>query len=480
MLPERGMDRAKSHTAQQTTQRLRERLSACVERLRTIGDDSGQALVIGALSLIVLLGAVGLAIDGGQLRYQKRQLQIAADAAAIAAALEVATCGSTSNCSAMQTAAQAALTENGFTGSSLLTNCATRTGTKLELTVSNPPCALPSDPNSGQSSYVEVIVSEPVPTVFARVLGISKVPIMARSEAVPTGTSNCIYALDPSGSAALAVELGASINSSCGIVVESASSSALQCVLGSISASYLAVTGGVSSLWCSMNPTPSTGAAVPSPADPLSALPKPRVPACGTSTRSPYTGSNAAITITGTAILSPTYAYCGGITIKSGANVTLQPGTYVLTSKNGSGGLNIDLGATINGTGVMFYNDGPAGGVTLSRSTSTPGAVALVAPTAGTYSGILFFQDPQDTAQATLIGALAWNTVLEGTYYFPTAKVVTAFSGTVNYNILVAYDIQFALLSNANVSTTSVFTSNYSSLAQGSPLGSGPGAAVIQ
>ena len=47
-----------------------------------------------------------------------------------------------------------------------------------------------------------------------------------------------------------------------------------------------------------------------------------------------------------------------------------------------------------------------------------------------------------------------------------------------NYNILVAYDIQFALFT-ASSNSGSGFSSNYSSLANGSPLG-GTGAVVIQ
>jgi hypothetical protein len=74
---------------------------------------------------------------------------------------------------------------------------------------------------------------------------------------------------------------------------------------------------------------------VPTPADPLASMPTPTVLSCGSSTKSPYHGSASALTITGTATLYPDYAYCGGITINNGANVTLQPGTYVLTSTNG-------------------------------------------------------------------------------------------------------------------------------------------------
>lgn len=47
-------------------------------------DESGQALVLAALSVVVLLGMVALVIDVGFMQYQKRDLQNTADAAALA------------------------------------------------------------------------------------------------------------------------------------------------------------------------------------------------------------------------------------------------------------------------------------------------------------------------------------------------------------------------------------------------------------
>ena len=47
---------------------------------------SGQALVFVALGLVVLIGFVGLGIDMGVLRFQRRVQQTAADAAALAEA----------------------------------------------------------------------------------------------------------------------------------------------------------------------------------------------------------------------------------------------------------------------------------------------------------------------------------------------------------------------------------------------------------
>src|SRR5438309_7427594 len=46
----------------------------------------GQAIVLVALMIVVLLGFVGLAIDGGRAYLDRRHLQAAADAAALAAA----------------------------------------------------------------------------------------------------------------------------------------------------------------------------------------------------------------------------------------------------------------------------------------------------------------------------------------------------------------------------------------------------------
>ena len=77
-----------------------------------LADESGQALVLGSVCIVTLLVFAGLAIDVGRIRYEKRQMQAAVDAAALAGAIEMSTCGSTADCSAMTTAAKSALAEN--------------------------------------------------------------------------------------------------------------------------------------------------------------------------------------------------------------------------------------------------------------------------------------------------------------------------------------------------------------------------------
>jgi Flp pilus assembly protein TadG len=447
--------------------------------------DSGQTSVAATLGILLIIGFVALAVEVGHLYNVKRQVQLAADAAAIAGALEIQTCAGNMNCDAMRTAAQASLVENGFSGSTVVSNCGSSPG-GLTLTVNNPPCALGArDPNSGKSGYVEVTVAQSSPTYFARVFGVSSVPVLARAEAARVFGGNCIYSLDPTASNAITVDLLAVVNSTCGVVDESSSQSAFGCnLLAAVNIPHIRVAGGAESLLCAVTPAPSTNAGVPTPADPLAYLPKPTIPQCGTSTSSPYYGSSKPLTIIGKAVLDPSFAYCGGITILPTANVTFQPGTYVIESTQGllginPGGMTIALGANVTGSGVTFYNYGPSGGITFLLPSVTLGGVTLTAPTTGTYSGILFFQDPANQTPATILGSTSLNTDLEGAFYFPTARVNYAVSGPAKYDILVAYDIDFILLTFAGSNLTSNFGSDYSALINGSPA-SGNGVALVQ
>jgi Putative Flp pilus-assembly TadE/G-like len=437
--------------------------------------ESGQAIVAVALGLVVLLGMLGLGIDFGYLRYMKRQMQTAADAAAIAGS-GMLDFGSSS---AITTAAQAVAAKNGFTNGS----------NGVTIAVNNPPSFLATDPHKGDSKYVEVVISQNQPTFFAKAFGVRAVPLTTRAEGAEGGGNNCIFALDPAGNPGLAVDLLASITSQCGVVVESTNSSdALQCALfASISASSIGVVGGVEDFLCGISPRPVT-IRTPNPADPLAATPKPAVGACGggaggTITSGTFTGARKGMNIIGpgTVTLNPG-VYCGGIQANIGSTVNLNPGTYILTNSSAGGstyGLSIDIGTAVTGNGVTFYNFGPTGGVNFIFSSISFGNVTLTAPTSGTYEGILFFQDPGNTTAAQIIGSSALNTTIAGTYYFPTAKVVFAFDGPVAYNILDAYDIEFAALTfGITPFRSSGFTNNYTSLANGSPVKGGNGVLV--
>lgn len=447
--------------------------------------DNGQTTILFAASLGIIIAFVGLSVDVGSLCYSENKLHTAAEAVALAAALEVQPCQGVNNCAAMQAAGLSALAENGFPNSTLTTNCVAGPTTSLSLMVNNPPCLQGSaDPNAAKTKYVETLISTPSPTYFTRLIGFTSFPLKARAEAVRTANPNCVYALDPSAPNAITVNVLSSFSANCGVVDESSSSAAFTCgLLAGVHATNIKITGGMQSFLCNSTPPPRINVPVPNPADPLATLPKPSVPGCGGSLATPYHGSPIPLTVVGTVVLYPDAAYCGGITILPTANVTFMPGTYVIRAGGAfglQGGMSFDLGATVAGSGVTFYNYGPAGGINFLASGLTLGSFSLAAPTTGTYAGILFFQDPGNTTPAVIIASASANAVMEGAYYFPTAFVSCAVAGPAKYNILVAKDISFAALSFPSVSFKNTsFGNNYSSLSNGSPLAGG-GSALVQ
>ena len=115
-------------------------------------DEHGSILVTTSLCMVFFVAILGLAIDFGHFLFVKRNLQSAADAAALAAALEARACDGTMVCSAMQSAAAGALQENGLSADTVLTNCSSGLVSGTTLTLNNPPCAISSDPNKGNAT----------------------------------------------------------------------------------------------------------------------------------------------------------------------------------------------------------------------------------------------------------------------------------------------------------------------------------------
>lgn len=464
-----------------------------MKRLSQWRDDSGQTLVIAALCMTVLIAMIGLAVDVGSFRYEKRRLQNAADATALAAALQVRVCAGVLPCTAMTNAVTTAMTENGFTGATFISNCATP-GTGLTVMLNNPVCLDSSDPHKSRYNYVETQISETAPAYFSRIFGYNGFPIKARSQAARGVGGPCLYALNPSASGSLNIAVGLGFQASCGVVVESSSPTAVNCLIGlGVTAPYvqLSPTGGGASLLCLGN-TSTTQAKLPTPLDPLAYLPPPSTAndPCGTGlTGNTYNGSPSAVTVS--LLANVTFkpgVYCGGITILAAVatNVTFKPGTYILRDNTvkvlgipvTNGGLNITITAltAITGNGVTFYNEGntttPASSVGGFSVTAAAVAglsqFALTAPTTGNYGGILFWQAPGVTTTGTFIapGALTAQQ-FSGIIYEPSAMVsytVNAISGGGSYNGIVADKLQF------NVGVLSNFTNDYSTLQLGSPF----------
>lgn len=375
------------------------------------GGEEGQTLVLVALALVVLCGFLGLAIDVGQLRASEMKLQAAADAAAIAGALEIAQCGGATDCAQMQTSAQQALVENGLTGSKLVMQCASGSG-NLVLTLNNGPCALgSSDPNQNDPGYVEAVVTEKETTTFAGLFGIRTVSLSARSEAGLTDSNFCFYvAPDNNHTGSLTLNSGGHLAANCGIIDDGA----LTTNSGSHeSATAFDYNGTYTNNGGILSPSPTRHSPV---ADPLSYLQAPTKPSgsCPQETLSNHGN-----------VLNP--GCYSGITINSGGDLTLNPGTYYLT-----GNFIPNSGTTVTGTGVTLYFTNGASFIGNSGST-----VTLVAPTSGSYTGILFFQDPKDQTEFILDSGS--KSTWEGAIYVPGATIdINSGGNAAAYTIVVA------------------------------------------
>ena len=404
---------------------------------RAFREEDGQATVLVAVSFTALLAFAGLAVDVGQMHIVQRQVQSAADASALAGALELGDCGTTTDCAAMTAAAQDAVTENGLAKSLLVKQCGSTGSAALAVTVNNGPCALGSssaDPNYKNASYVETVVSKVQPTIFAKVLGISSLTISARAEAT---VGNSPFCLDMVGTSGMTFQNnGGDLTLSCGIMINSSGNPAFQANGGTTSATAIDVNGEAQVWGGTVTPQPVTG--VPALKDPLSYLNPPENSGCT---------YNSTISISSNQSLSPG-TYCGGLQINGGA-VTLKPGVYTFDSF----GFQMN-GGSVSGSGVTFYF---AQGSSQFNGAYT---VNLVAPTTGNYAGILFYQSSTDATTMQINGGP--DSVFQGALYAPDAPIQLNGSNVAAYTIVDASSIQ---MNGGNFS----LGSNYSSLPGGSP-----------
>jgi len=425
-------------------------MSGILARLRQgLRDESGQAVVIGVVSLLAVLPCVGLAIDVGQFRFQQQRMQSAVDAAALAGAIEVSSCAGTANCTALQTAAQQSLVENGFTGSTLKKQCAA-VATGLTLVVNNGPCSLGStsgDPNYGNSSYVEALLSAPSNTFFANLVGIHTIRISVRAEAY-VAPSFCLFTstsnTTSTGPQGILLN-GGTLSANCGVMDDSGSSTALATDSGAtLNSTKFEVHGGWSpNNGGAFNSTPVT--AVPAVSDPLSYLTPP----------TPGTCTSQTVAGTGSTTLNPG-TFCSGFNLNSNTTVALNPGTYII-----EGGVNAGTGTTMTGTGVTLYFTGS--GQLQMNSGST---AQLVAPTTGSLAGILIWEASTDSNAMIVNGNTSAD--LQGAVYLPSAQLtINSAANTAQYTIL---DVNSMIL---NTGANFTIDSNYSSLAGGSPVKSG-------
>lgn len=388
--------------------------------------ESGYGLVFAAFGLIVLLGAAGMSVDFGYLRYQRRLLQSAADSAALAGAAEL---GAGLGAGQAIIAAKADSQLNGFPdGTGNITVTATQTAI------------------NGNANTMQVQVTNIYPTFFMRIFGgaMRNVTVSTVATAQYLGGRGCIYALTGGGG----INVTGTVNvRNCNVISNQNITGG-----GSITAASVGAHGR-----SSVASTPAAIDGILQASDPLSYL-----PAAGIGGGCRDIDWNAAVkgnqTLTpGTyceIVFEPNTGRRRGVppTGAFAGNVTFTPGTYVITGGGaGPGGLSFQGTGTISGNGVTFYI--ASGAVTFAATQQ----IQLKSSTNAPYAGVLLFQPAGNGNTATINGS--GGSYLQGALYFPNATLTMngAANNTINsqYLLLVAKTLNL----HTNVTTNSDYTS---------------------
>lgn len=391
---------------------------------------SGAVLPMIAVSMVAFMGVLALAVDGGAIQRERRLLQNAADAGALAGAWEIYRAHNTD--SAVYANVYSETARNGYTDG-------------VDGVVVTPSRGDNADYYHGPQ-YVKVVVEKTISTPFAGIFRRSSTIVRARAWGGTISPSrNCIVSLATTGFG-LHVESGAAVEAdNCTFRLNSSSSNVLETSGGTID-----MPGGSISVTCSTCTKPgeitpgtvafNTGvAALP---DPFGTVAAPS----GFSTVCDVAHTAVSVS-SGTVTLNPG-VYCEkdnshpAIMVSSSGSVVLTQGLYILL-----GGLVVKNNASLTntGAGVTIYNTKAATCTINGTQASTcpyvkleigdrNTSVTLAADpsgTNGTLAGILFFGDRSVTGPtgegflpsgANLFHAGS-TLILSGAVYFPTMDV---------------------------------------------------------
>ncbi len=416
--------------------------------MRLLKDEKGQTTVIAVLSMLVLLGFVALAVDVGTLFRARRNLQIVADAAATAGALDYYKngLGNVASVTSAQLAAENAIKANGITNAGFTTSCPVSPGGGV------PQACVAIPPSSGVhtgAGFVEVQITQPNPTAFMKAFGFNSLNVKARAVGGITIGEACIWVknilniqgnagicgIDPTDPSGWTGNCGSGTTcpttgyNACGIyaggsITGSGGGGGSNC----IASSYVA-TAGTSGV--PLNPSPAATGVTETPPDFLLAQP----PAPDSSncpnwnqglSNVVYNNSqnkNFANVITATLTGSPS-AGCygiGGMTLPSGwttsntimnltlSNTSLGYGNFIFDLGTYLGGGTLQLGSNVYNYPIgqqPTFTDPSYAGTTMDLYTgnfsvaSSSTGINLYAPSGSTYgseNGILLWEPSTNT-----------------------------------------------------------------------------------
>ncbi len=358
--------------------------------------------MIMGLSLPVMVGVAGLAVDVSMWQYNKNNAQGAADAAAMSAVASAIAGDSTDR---IRSEAYSVAATAGYVR-----------GQNATVTLNNPPT---SGAYSGNVNAYEVIITETQPRYFSALYMKGGPTIYARAVALVTSTSiaSCVVSLASSGSSVINLTGNGKVNlTNCNLDGNSTDPASLSLNGNAlVAAQGVNLAGGFSTTGNASIVTPSLVTNGSRVTDPYASRVIPSYSGCDQKNYS-ATGGTLPSNASGITV------YCGGLSFSSQMTETIPPGIYIIDGGN----FTISGGASVTGTGVTFIltNSSTSTSATIgSFNVSGTGVVNLTAPTTGPTAGIVFWIDKRATSGTT--SSFTGNGLgnLTGAIYAPSSAV---------------------------------------------------------
>lgn len=391
-------------------------------------NERGNTLVIACAAMPMIIGCAGLATDTIQWTLWKRQLQRAADSAAIAGVYDrLSAADATTNTS---TAVCNDLSVNLHTSNPLMASspCTGTVGSYSSLT-------FPSDA-SNESDHVQVTLKLQHALPFSSMF-LSTAPIItASATAAAIGSTGyaCIESLDTSTATGVTFSGGTSIEMpNCDVF---SNSSATNAAVGKGSSSIIANSvGAVGGVQQSNNFTVNSykpySAQLP---DPFSGVtPDPSDMHCTTQAFS--------------VALLGTYNCFSSLTVQPNSTVTV-PSTYSGPIYINGGNVQLKGNFTCGSCTIVLTNSSTSSTATIGTiSANSTANINITAPTSGTYKGIAIYQDRRASICTGNCNNVNGNSssIITGAIYTPRQEVYYNGTGTVSATctMFVSYRVTF-------------------------------------
>ena len=408
-------------------------------------DKRGNALVVATAFLPVLVGSAGLATDTIQWALWKRELQRAADSAAIAGVYDrVSNDGNT-----------------GQVGAAVNKDLGFNQQTGLALLASYPKVTFPGDDANGTNQVrVQLAVKKKLAFSGMFMTAVPVIQATATAAAVQSAMEVCMMGLEKRATKSGIIIAGnAGVSSDCSLFSNSPSTNQSIDKNGnpSVTAPGMGAVGAIqkSDSWNVDTYSPYS----PEIDDPFADLnPSPSEMKCaGKSQGNKWVDSalTESTDLANEVDSNGNKANCySSLSVGANQTLTLPPGTYYIN------GGDVFIQGSLNCTSctIVLTNSSNASDAKIGTfKVNSTATVNMSAPTTGTYKGIAIYQDrrAKDSASANNLINGNSSSVINGTLYFPNQELI--YNGTGNTVAVCTMFVAKRLIFSGNSGTTNKF-----------------------